>query len=90
MTHCQRYFSGLEINVKTNTKFLKLNKFVDIIVEKYLIFDQYYKEIRPSEVPNDQHAVAWSGTFRNLQPLSRNYNHIPIFSSINLPPFYRA
>ena len=47
VTHCQRFVNGLEINVKTNSIFLKLMKFGNIAFEEYLLFDRYSKEIRP-------------------------------------------
>ena len=40
-TVCQQFLNGLEINLKTNTIFLKLMKFVTIVVAKYLLFDRY-------------------------------------------------
>ena len=47
VTHCERFVNGLEINVKTNSIFLKLMKFANIALEEYLLFDRYSKEIRP-------------------------------------------
>ena len=38
VTHCQRLVNGLEINVKTNTIFFKLIKFVNIVVAEFLLF----------------------------------------------------
>ena len=45
----QRFFNSLEINVKTNTVFLKLLKFVNIVLVEYFIFYQYSKDILPFE-----------------------------------------
>ena len=45
VTPCQRFFNGLESNVKTNTIFLKLIKFVHIVGAGYLLFDRYFKKI---------------------------------------------
>ena len=44
---CQRFVNRLEINVKNNTIFSKLMKFVTIVVAEYLIFDRYSEEIQP-------------------------------------------
>ena len=46
LTVCQRFVNSLNINVRTNTIFLKLMKFVNIVVEKYLLFDRYYEDIQ--------------------------------------------
>ena len=43
----QWFVKYLDINVKTNTIFLKIMKFVPIVVVEYLLFDQYSEEIRP-------------------------------------------
>ena len=47
LTFCQRFLNSLEINVKTNSIFLKLVKFVHIVVAEYLLINQYSKEILP-------------------------------------------
>ena len=39
MTHCQWFVNDLDINVKTNTIFLKWIKFINIVVTEYLIFE---------------------------------------------------
>ena len=44
---CQLFVNSLEINVKTNTIFLKLIKKFHIVVAEYFIFDQYSEEIPP-------------------------------------------
>ena len=36
-TVCQRFVNGLDINVKTNTIFFKLMKFVNIVLAEYLL-----------------------------------------------------
>ena len=46
-TICQLFVNSLEINVKTNTLFLKLMNFVNIVVAEYLLFGRYSEEIRP-------------------------------------------
>ena len=45
LTICQQFVNGLEINVKNNAIFLKLMKFVNIVVAKYLLFGQYSEDI---------------------------------------------
>ena len=45
VTFFQRFANGLENNLKTNTIFLKLAKFVDIFVPEYLLFGRSSKEI---------------------------------------------
>ena len=44
---CQWFVNGLEINVKNNTIFLKLMKFIHIVVAEYWLFGQYSEEIQP-------------------------------------------
>ena len=44
---CQHFVNGLEVNVKNNTTFLKLIKFVHIVVAEYLLLGRYSEEIQP-------------------------------------------
>ena len=47
LNHCELFAKFLDINSEKQQYVIKLIKFLNIVVEEYLIFDQYYEEIRP-------------------------------------------